>query len=71
MFGQRLIDPAPGVHYRSGRVSTINGQFFFSTREGTLEGPYLTRLEAEQDIAVYIYRMSQLHRSHTGVRVKG
>ena len=52
MFGQRLIDPAPGVHYRSGRVSTINGQFFFSTREGTLEGPYLTRLEAEQDIAV-------------------
>ena len=43
MFGQRNIDHAAGTHYRSDRVSAVNGQYFFSTREGTLEGPYFTR----------------------------
>lgn len=59
MFGKRNIDPAPRSHYRSERVSAINGQYFFSTREGTLEGPYFTRVDAERSIALYICRMQQ------------
>ncbi|HLD65063.1 MAG TPA: DUF6316 family protein [Pseudomonas sp.] len=59
MFGQRTIDPSPGTHYRSERVSSVNGQYFFSTREGTLEGPYFTRVDAERDIAFYIRRQRQ------------
>jgi hypothetical protein len=59
MFGQRHIDPTPGTHYRSERVSAVNGQYFFSTREGTLEGPYFTRVDAEREIAFYIRRMRQ------------
>ncbi|MDX5371122.1 MAG: DUF6316 family protein [Pseudomonadaceae bacterium] len=59
MFGQRTIDPAPGTHYRSERVSAVNGQYFFATREGTLEGPYFTRVDAEREIAFYIRRMQQ------------
>jgi hypothetical protein len=59
MFGQRQIDPAAGTHYRSERVSAVNGQYFFSTREGTLEGPYFTRVDAEREIAFYIRRMRQ------------
>lgn len=59
MFGQRTIDPAPSTHYRSERVSAVNGQYFFSTREGTLEGPYFTRVDAEREIAFYIRRMRQ------------
>ncbi|MBD9424658.1 hypothetical protein IB232_04945 [Pseudomonas sp. PDM15] len=59
MFGQRHIDPTPGTHYRSERVSAVNGQYFFSTREGTLEGPYFTRVDAEREIALYIRRMRQ------------
>ena len=59
MFGKRNIDPAPRSHYRSERVSAINGQYFFSTREGTLEGPYFTRVDAERCIALYIRRMQQ------------
>ena len=59
MFGQRNIDPTPGTHYRSERVSAVNGQYFFSTREGTLEGPYFTRVDAEREIAFYIRRMRQ------------
>ena len=51
MFGQRNIDPTPGTHYRSERVSAVNGQYFFATREGTLEGPFFTRVDAEREIA--------------------
>lgn len=61
MFGQRHIDHNPGTHYRSERVSAVNGQYFFSTREGTLEGPYFTRVDAEREIAFYIRRMIQAH----------
>jgi hypothetical protein len=59
MFGQRDIDHNPGTHYRSERVSAVNGQYFFSTREGTLEGPYFNRTDAEREIAFYIRRMIQ------------
>jgi hypothetical protein len=59
MFGQRTVDPAPSTHYRRERVSAVNGQYFFATREGTLEGPYFTRVDAEREIAFYIRRMRQ------------
>lgn len=59
MFGQRTIDPSPGTHYRSERVSAVNGQYFFATREGTLEGPYFTRIDAEREIGSYIRRVMQ------------
>lgn len=58
MFGQRTVDPQPGTHYRSSRLSAVNGQYFFATREGTLEGPYLSRHDAEQSIQRYIERMA-------------
>ena len=59
MFGQRNIDPTPGTHYRSERVSAVNGQYFFATREGTLEGPFFTRVDAEREIALYLRHMRQ------------
>ncbi|HEX5843427.1 MAG TPA: DUF6316 family protein [Pseudomonas sp.] len=57
MFGRRNVDPSPGTHYRSERVTAVNGQYFFSTREGTLEGPYFTRVDAIHGIDAYIHRM--------------
>ncbi|WP_017937861.1 DUF6316 family protein [Zestomonas thermotolerans] len=59
MYVQRETDLGPGTYYRSGRISTVNGQHFFSTREGTLEGPYFTRLDAEREIQRYILRQRQ------------
>lgn len=56
MYGKRAIDPAPGNHYRSERVSAINGQYFFWTREGTLEGPFYTRVDAVRSIDLYVQR---------------
>ncbi|UCJ15206.1 DUF6316 family protein [Pseudomonas sp. MM211] len=56
---QRAEDTVQTTHFRSDRVSTINGRFFFTTREGTLEGPYFSRDEAERNIPRYIDRMLQ------------
>lgn len=57
MFGKRDIDPVPRTHYRSERVSAVNGKYFFATREGTLEGPFFTRDDAERHTEIYIQRM--------------
>lgn len=57
MFGQRQVDSDPGTHYRCERVTAVNGQYFFSTREGTLEGPFFTRVDALHGIDAYINRM--------------
>ena len=56
---QRAKDTRQSTYFRSERVSTINGQFFFSTREGTLEGPYFSCDEAERQVPRYIARMLQ------------
>ena len=58
MLGQRNLDPQPCTHYRSSRLSAVNGQYFFATREGTLEGPFISRHDAEQSVTRYIERMA-------------
>ena len=59
MLGKREQDPVPSVHFRSHRVSLVNGRFFFSTRENTLEGPFTTRSDAVEEIEAYISRMQR------------
>ena len=57
MSRQRRTDNTTAMHFRSGRYALINGQHYFSTREGTLEGPYSSRGDAESAVAGYIERM--------------
>lgn len=59
MQTQRATDSAAQTYFRCERISAINGQFFFATREGTLEGPYFSRDNAEQGAAAYIERQQQ------------
>ncbi|HEX8595263.1 MAG TPA: DUF6316 family protein [Pseudomonas sp.] len=63
MFGKREQDPAPTVHYRSDRVTRVNGEYFFSTRENTLEGPYPSRTAAERETDAYVQRMQAAGKS--------
>lgn len=61
MKGMRADDDqSKQIYFRADRVTRINGQYFFATREGTLEGPYETQLQACQAIEVYIMRMIRL-----------
>jgi hypothetical protein len=71
MFGKRSQDPIPTVHYRSDRVSLVNGRYFFSTRENTLEGPYFTRTDAERETEAYINRMIHAKMSQQSSSLNG
>ncbi len=45
-------------HFRSDRVVVMNGQYFFMTRENTQEGPFISRLDAERELTLYIRHMN-------------
>lgn len=62
MLGKRAQDPQESVRFRSDRISRVNGQYFFSTRENTLEGPFITRDDAERETQAYIQRMRRIVR---------
>ncbi|MDP2229210.1 MAG: DUF6316 family protein [Moraxellaceae bacterium] len=51
---RRNGDKRDHTHFRSDRITCENGFFYFVTREGTLEGPYRSRQQAEVAAAVYI-----------------
>lgn len=46
------------THFRSNRVVVMNGRYYFMTRENTQEGPFDTRLEAENELNLYIRHMN-------------
>lgn len=56
---RRAGDSSTRKHFRSDRISVSNGKFFFSTREGTLEGPFTSRAEAEREMALYIRKAKE------------
>ncbi|WP_433766960.1 DUF6316 family protein [Pseudomonas putida] len=60
MFGMRAQDNAPATHFRSDRLCRVNGELYFSTREDTLEGPFVSAEVAEREILAYIERMQNL-----------
>ena len=41
-------------HFRSDRFAMVNGNWFFTTRENTIEGPFTTRLDAENALERYL-----------------
>ncbi|MBF7143503.1 MULTISPECIES: DUF6316 family protein [Pseudomonas] len=63
MFSKRAEEPAPATHFRSDRFTLINGSFFFSTRENTLEGPFPNKAEAFKESLVYIERALSRNRN--------
>jgi len=46
------------THFRSDRIVVMNGRYYFMTRENTQEGPFDSRLEAEQELNLYIRHMN-------------
>lgn len=58
MFGKRAQEASAAIHFRSDRVTLINGHYFFSTRENTLEGPFPSRDEAMRESQAYVERVA-------------
>ena len=42
--------------FKSDRTFLVNGEWFFSTREGETQGPFESKVDAENEIALYIRR---------------
>ncbi|PAV25442.1 hypothetical protein C8D92_104189 [Tamilnaduibacter salinus] len=40
--------------FRSDRFSCVNGEWFFETREGAIEGPFGSQREAENALLLYL-----------------
>lgn len=45
------------TYFRTERMILESGQWFFSTREGTIHGPYADRNDAERELEQYIRMM--------------
>ncbi|MDV7211863.1 DUF6316 family protein [Azotobacter beijerinckii] len=54
MSAHRSTDTTPTPHFRADRISVVNHEFFFDTREGQLMGPYASREEALKGVQDYI-----------------
>jgi hypothetical protein len=53
----RAEDMEAKTWFRSDRFFNEGGRWFFSTRENTVEGPFDTHWEAEQELMMYIRDM--------------
>ena len=54
MVKKRKEDPVARNWYRSDRFVEERGRWFFYTREGTVEGPFESKLEATCRLETYI-----------------
>lgn len=59
MLGKRAQDLTPAMVFPSDRICRVNSEFYFNTREGTQEGPFVSREAAQQAIEAYIVRMRE------------
>lgn len=58
MSEKRVGEESTRKYFRSDRISVSNGKFYFTTREGTLEGPFSSRDEAERELMMFIRKVS-------------
>jgi hypothetical protein len=54
MTDRRKEDSDSRTHFRSPRLFEEKGQWFFHTREGTIEGPYRDRQRAVEMLDAYV-----------------
>ena len=54
MASKRKDDPRPRPVYRSERMVKEGGKWFFYTREGTMEGPFESEVQALIQLDQYI-----------------
>ena len=54
MAEKRLNDPSPRAHFRSERMFMEKGEWYFHTREGSIEGPYPDMITARNRLDAYI-----------------
>ncbi len=46
--------------FRSDRFTSVNGKWYYQTREGTVEGPFDSMTEAGADLLLYLRHADDL-----------
>ena len=54
MTRRKTDDPQSGSRFRTQRMVTNGGSWYFYTREGSMEGPFETMQDAQERLEVYI-----------------
>ena len=54
MAPKRKTDSGPVTVYRSDRITSESGKWFFFTRKGTIEGPFRDKLVCLNQLEMYI-----------------
>ncbi len=54
MHSTRNGDSAPGNWFRTDRFFQSEGEWYFMTREGSVEGPFESRRDAANRLATYL-----------------
>lgn len=54
MIRRRTDSPQSGSKFRTERMVQNSGNWFFYTREGSMEGPFETRVDAQNRLEVYL-----------------
>lgn len=62
VVGFRLGEQKQRINFRVQRFFTIGHNWFFNTREGIDQGPYLNKAIAEKAVEDYIQKMLQTKR---------
>jgi len=58
MIDRRINDSGAYTKFRPSRFSKDGGKWYFATREGTMEGPFELKSDAEARLTTYIKVMA-------------
>ena len=58
-MSRRTGDPENKAFFRSDRFFCEGNNWYFSTREGTTEGPFESKEDAQQELFLYLRRVSE------------
>ncbi len=47
-------------YFKTNRIFQVNGEWYFTTREGEDKGPFTSKADAEVQIALYIRRILEI-----------
>ncbi len=54
MDSQQRAGEESALPFRSSRLFHVDNKWYFTTREGTIEGPYAQKFKAEEALQAYI-----------------
>lgn len=64
-MGRKMDSEDGKLFFHVDRFVQMNGQWFYTTREGDERGPFESKAEAEDDLNAYVRHMDQMEEYGT------